>query len=113
LKHKEFELHCDNLALCWLLKRIKDVGHLGRWILHLAPFKFRVKHTHGIDNVAADALSRIFEGESCETPEMKCVALLQSLPLVYSSLEEHHKQDPFCVGLHDKIQVGQAGVDNF
>ena len=24
---------CDNLALCWLLKRFKDVGRLGRWIL--------------------------------------------------------------------------------
>jgi hypothetical protein len=26
LKHKEFELHYDNLALCWLLRRVKDVG---------------------------------------------------------------------------------------
>ena len=26
LEHREFELHCDNLALCWLLKRVKDVG---------------------------------------------------------------------------------------
>jgi hypothetical protein len=36
-EHIEFELHCDNLALCWLLKWVKDVGHLGRWILHLVP----------------------------------------------------------------------------
>ena len=28
LEHEEFELHCDNLALCWLLKRVKDVGRL-------------------------------------------------------------------------------------
>jgi hypothetical protein len=33
LEHKEFELHCNNLALCWLLKRVKDVGRVGRWIL--------------------------------------------------------------------------------
>jgi hypothetical protein len=26
LEHKEFELHCDNLALCWLLRRVGDVG---------------------------------------------------------------------------------------
>jgi hypothetical protein len=62
LEHSEFELHCDNLALCWLLKRVKDVGRLGRWILHLAPFKFKVKHTRGVQNVVADALSRMFEG---------------------------------------------------
>jgi len=30
LEHKEFELHCDNLALCWLLKRVKEIGRLGR-----------------------------------------------------------------------------------
>jgi len=41
LQHKEFELHCDNLPLCWLLKRVTNVVRLGRWILRLAPFKFR------------------------------------------------------------------------
>jgi len=56
LEYKEFELHCDNLALCWLLKRVKEVGRLGKWVLRLAPFKFRVKHTRGADNVVAGAL---------------------------------------------------------
>jgi hypothetical protein len=113
LEHKQFELHCDNLALCWLMKLVKEVDSLGRWILRLAPFKFRLKHTRGVDNVVADALSRIFERDSGETHETNCVALLQSLPLVYSSLEEHQKQDPFCVDLRDKIQAGQGGNDNF
>jgi hypothetical protein len=44
LEHKEFEFCCDNLALCWLLKRAEDVGHLGRFILQLVPLKFRVKN---------------------------------------------------------------------
>jgi len=113
LEHKEFELHCDNFALCWLLKRVKDVGCLGRWILRLAPFKFKVKHTSGVDNVVADALSRMFEGDCGNTPEVNCVALLVSLPLVYSLLEDHQKEDSFCKDLRDKIQVGQGGVDNF
>ena len=26
LEHTEFELHCDNLSLCWLLKRVKRSG---------------------------------------------------------------------------------------
>ena len=30
LEHTEFELHCDNLALYWLLKRVKEIGHIGR-----------------------------------------------------------------------------------
>jgi transposase InsO family protein len=113
LEHREFEVHCDNLALCWLLKRVKDVGRLGRWILRLAPFKFRVKHMRGVDNVVADALSRVFEGACAEAPEMACATLLESLPLVYSSLEEHQKEDSLCKDLREKIQNGQGGVDNF
>ena len=68
LEHKEFELHCDNLAVCWLLRRVKDVGRPARWILRLASFKFKVKHARGTDNVVADALSRMFEGGTEETP---------------------------------------------
>jgi hypothetical protein len=66
LEHREFELHCNNLALCWLLKKVKDVGRLGWWILGLAPFKFKVKRTWGVDNIVADALSRMFEGVCAE-----------------------------------------------
>jgi hypothetical protein len=50
------------LALCWLLKRVKYVGRLGRWILRLAPFKFKVKPTRGVNNLVADALVRMFDG---------------------------------------------------
>ena len=67
LEHKEFELQCDNLALCWLLKRVKEIGRLGMWILRLSPFKFKVRQTQGVENVA-DALSRMFDGESSENP---------------------------------------------
>ena len=38
LEHKEFELHYDNLALCWLLKRVEILGRHGRWLLRFAPF---------------------------------------------------------------------------
>jgi hypothetical protein len=113
LEHKEFELCCDNLALCWLLRRTKDVGRLGRWILRLAPFKFQVKHTTGVDNAVADALSRRFEGkEEEEAPEARCAALWQSLPLVYMS-EERQKEDPFCKDLREKIMSGTVEAANF
>jgi len=113
LEHREFELQCDNLALCWLLPQVKDIGRLARWILRLAPFKFKVKHTWGTDNVVADALSRMFEGIRAESLEQSCATLSEALPLVYSSLEEHQKDDPLCKELHEKIQHRQGGVDNF
>ena len=89
LEHKEFELCCDNLLLCWLLKRAKEIGRLGSWVLLLAPFKFKVRHTQGADNSVAGALSRMFEDWCPECPEVTCAALLPSLLLVYSSIEEH------------------------
>jgi hypothetical protein len=113
LEHKEFELRCDNLALCWLLRRPKDVGRLGRWILRLAPFKFKVVHTRGVDNVVADALSRMFEGSREEAPEVTCGALLESLPLVYTSLEEHQREDLFCKGLKDQFSANPVGEGKF
>jgi hypothetical protein len=81
-EHKEFELQCDNLALCWLLRNVKDVGRLGRWILRLAHYKFRVVHTKGADNLVADALSRMFDNTAGGESEAGYVALLQDLPLV-------------------------------
>jgi hypothetical protein len=113
LEHKEFELHCDNLALCWLLKRTKDVGRIGRWILRLAPFKFRVRHTRGVENVVADALSHMFEGDCRGNPEGQCASLIQSLPLVYSSLEEHQKGDQWCSQILDRVQASPSTGGNF
>jgi hypothetical protein len=52
-------------------------------------------------------------GGKCETSESMWVALMQSLPLVYSSLEEHQKQDPFCIGVSDKLRTGNGGVEVF
>jgi hypothetical protein len=106
LEHKVFELHCDNFSLCWLLNRAKNVGRL-------APFKFRVRHTRGTDNVVADALSRMFDRQVPETLERAYVILLQSLPLVYSSLSDHQKKDPFCVDLRARILGGQEVASEF
>jgi hypothetical protein len=113
LEHKEFELSCDNLSLCWLLKRAKDVGRLGRWVLRLAPFKFRVKHTRGSENVVADALSRMYDGTRSNSVEMACATILESLPLVYSSLEEHQANDSFCENIKGEIRAGKSSVENF
>ena len=113
LEHTEFELHCDNFALCWLLKRVKEIGRIGRWVLSLAPFKFRVVHTKSSDNVVADALSRVFEGNTRQNPEMKCATILESLPLVYSSLEEHEMSEQLCKDLRQKVTTNSPGSENF
>jgi hypothetical protein len=112
LEHKEFEVHCDNLALCWLFRNVKDVGRLGRWILHLAPFKFKVHHTKGVDNVVADS-SHMFEGHEVTDQQEELLAMIQGLLLVYTSLEEHQKEDPLCKDLLGALKRGNLTATKF
>jgi hypothetical protein len=84
-KHKDFELHCCCLALCWLLKRIKNgVIHWGEFCTWPTLIS-RPKHVCGVKNVLVDALSWVFEGNYKTEPKIVYVALLQILPLFYSS----------------------------
>jgi hypothetical protein len=41
-----------------LLRHANELGRIGRWVLRLAPFKFRVSHISGKANVVADCLTR-------------------------------------------------------
>ena len=115
LEHKEFLLDCDNLALCWLLRKANDVGRLGRWILRLEPHLSSRSNTHscGRDDVVTDALSLKFGDVSEDNAQVSCAVLLQSLPLVFSSLEEHQTKDDFCEEIHKKLQAYLPGAENF
>jgi transposase InsO family protein len=55
----------------------------------------------------------MFEGVERETPEEQCVAIMKSLPLVYSSLSEHQEKDAFCRGVRNQIRTGMAGSSNY
>ena len=69
-------METDNQALSWLLNHPKQLGRIGRWILRLNCYKFKVQHIKGTQNVVADTLSRMFQSptntveseESLETP---------------------------------------------
>jgi hypothetical protein len=105
LEHNELELHCDNLALCWLFRNVKEVGRLGRWILRLAPFKLKVCHAKEADNVVADTLSRMFERKEGMVQDGENLAVLQGLPIVYTSLEDAQKKDPWCKSVVEDLTL--------
>jgi hypothetical protein len=109
LEHKEFTLHTDNQALSWLLRHVKEMGRLGRWILRLAPYKFTTVHISGKSNVA-DCLTRQFE----DTSECSFSGLvLQYLPAAFQSIREHQMKDPFCQEIYAKVKNQDPSVRNF
>jgi len=73
--------------------------------------KFRFKHTWGADNEVADALS-LFSKANPVTA-LTYAAPLESLPLVYSSIEEHQSVESICKALRQNILAGQAEVNKF
>ena len=53
-------------------------------------------------NVVVDGISRMFDGDRGENPEVMYSSLIQSLPLFYLSLKEHQKGDPWCSEILDR-----------
>lgn len=58
LFHKEFVLYTDHDALKHLSSQGKVYSRHASWIAYLQQFTFVIKHTAGISNCVADALSR-------------------------------------------------------
>ena len=44
---------------------------------------------------------------------MTCAALIETLPFVYSSIEQYQANDPLCRVLKVKIEAGQAAAEKF
>lgn len=63
LKHY-FTIICDNSVLTWRLNNLLQIGKTVCWIEKSKPLKFKIQHIKGTNNVIADCLSRLFEGES-------------------------------------------------
>jgi hypothetical protein len=110
LEHKEIILHTHNQALSWLLRHAKELGRIGRWILRLAPYKFKTVHLSGKSNVVADCLTRQFEDPS---EQSFSGLVLQHLPAAFQSIREHQIKDPFCSDLYQKIKQKDPAVRNF
>lgn len=60
LLHRPFLLQTDSSCLKWLIQHPRNLGRVGRWLLRISRYKFRVEHIRGKDNCTADCLSRPF-----------------------------------------------------
>ena len=70
-------------------------------------------HTRGSENVVADALLHMFGGPPPQNPESICATMLNSLPLVYSSLQDHQRDDPFCKDLREGVENKEKRANDF
>lgn len=67
---REFTLETDHRALTWL-NQMKDTNaRITRWFLAVQPFQFKVNYRTGLENCAADFLSRTPQRVSREGEEM-------------------------------------------
>jgi hypothetical protein len=105
LEHKEFLLETDNQVLSLLLNHPRQVGKIGRWVVKILSFKFKVQHIRGTQNVIADALSRMFEGRCIPLAEMTCHAVLTSFPLAFEELGRIQREDPELLDIIQKLET--------
>lgn len=110
LEHAEFLLETDNQALSWLLAHPRQLGKIGRWVVKIAAFKFRVQHIRGTQNIVADALSRMFTQElDRDTQQSDFVSnmILSEFPLAFTDLEKHQASDPDILGILTRLKRGE------
>jgi hypothetical protein len=100
----------DNQALSWLLRHVKEFGRIGRWLLRLAPFKFKVCHVSGKNNVVADCLTRQYE-DLIENPSFAFI--LQQLPAAFQSIKKYQSEDVFCEDTRLKVENGDTSVRSY
>lgn len=81
----EFSVITDHASLQWLMRQRDLSGRLARWALKLQGYTFTIQHRKGTENVVADTLSRISEGE--------VNAMDENGPIVDLSSEHFNSED--------------------
>ena len=105
-------METDNQALSWLLNHPKQLGRIGRWVLRLNCYKFKVQHIRGTQNVVADTLSRMFQSptntpesnENLATPIVNTV--ITEFPLAFTNITQYQQQDPLLKPIIEQLKEG-------
>ena len=69
-----------------------------------------VKRTCGVDKVVADDLSRMFEDESSENPEIICSTMLGLVAFDIFVFPRVSGNDAFCNDLRGKVEIEEASA---
>ena len=93
LLNNEFIIETDHAALQYIMNNRFKNNRVYSWTLLLQEFNFKIRHIPGKQNITADALSRMYEGETVK-PNTFIIAMNQfkNLKGVYSEKELRNSQ---------------------
>ena len=115
LAGRPFVLNSDHNPLVYMRKQKDPRGKFTRWILELEEFSYTVKYVRGVDNVKADALSRINRAGGCQPAsplEEKIYAIANDRNFL-SQIKQEQDTDPIvgnvkrCIASGEKILQGR------
>ena len=97
---KPFIVFTDNTALIWLLKQHVSKGRVSRWIMKLASYDFEIFHKQGVQNLVADALSRL------PNLPQSCTAAIQERNPEMMKIKQ--REDPEIKEIIEYFEKGEA-----
>jgi transposase InsO family protein len=84
LRHAPFKLEVDHANLKFM--RTSHNAKVQRWFLYLLRFRFEIAHIRGVDNVVADALSRLHVVDDADAATVNVLADLDRDGTLYDAL---------------------------
>lgn len=125
LEHRRFQLETDNQALSWVLARPRKTGRIARWAVRISAYQFDVVHIRGAQNIVADSLSRMFEGEHEAIEEENnqsrgargeeevmsvsmVAAVLTEIPALFQNIEVEQNKDGELRGIREQLSEGRS-----
>ena len=96
------------------MARPRKTGSLARWAVRLSAFKLFPRHIRGVDDVVADALSRMLE---CSPPPSDSSISVNTVPLTdfpvaFENLKHHQIHDHSLTSIVEKLSSGEK-VGNY
>ena len=98
----------DHKGLIHLLKQKDLSGHQARWMEKISEFNFEVQYAQGVENVLANALSRLYSNDTPRTVHARFEYMYHDI-INNDVLLKHDISMPLCMSI--KAAAGMLGAE--